>query len=133
MTTILNENELKKIIYESIKRVLCENVEYGEKYVNWEEVAYYWNYGMDFVEKNMRKSDKMGVPLDCRCELCQKPLSKNYKTLYYKVPFENEIDDRGSSGRYYLNQVHGSTPVKIGNTCFKAFIKAFQDIYNDKM
>ena len=129
MATSISEDKLRKIIYETIQNVLCENYEDGEKYVNWEEVAYYWNYGMEFVEKNMRKSDKMGVPLDCRCELCQKPLTKGYKTLYYKVPSENEIDDRGSSSRYYLNQIPGSVPVKIGNTCFKSFAKAFQDVY----
>ena len=129
MNIILNENKLRKIVYEAIQKILCENTECEEKYVNWEEVVPYWNYGMEFVEKNERKSDKMGIPRDCRCELCQKPLSKGYKTLYYKVPSESEIDDRGSSSRYYLNQVPGSIPVKIGNTCFKAFANAFQDTY----
>lgn len=75
MTTSISEGKLRKIIYETIQNVLSENYEDSEKYVNWEEVAYYWNYGMDFVDKNERKSDKMGIPRDCRCELCQKPLS----------------------------------------------------------
>jgi len=127
----LTENQLYKIINESVKMVLKENENEPEKFVNWDDITYYWNYGSDFVEKNREKSDRMGVPYDCRCDLCQKALKDGYKTVYWREPSEEESNDGGSSTRFYLKNVPGTKPSKIGKTCYKAVAKAFKDKYGD--
>lgn len=127
----INESQLRRIVTESVKRILKEGEE--EMFVNWDDVTYYWNYGSDFVEKNREKSDKMGIPYDCRCDLCQKALKDGYKTVYWREPSEEESNDGGSSTRFYLKNVPGTKPSKIGNTCYKSFVKAFKDKYGVKI
>lgn len=127
----LSETQLKQIIVESVKKALKESEYDGEKFVNWDEVKPYWNYGFDFVDKNWERSNRLGIPDDCRCELCQKALKDGYKTLYFRIPSEEEYNDGGSSSRYYLNPVPGSKPIKIGKTCYKSFVKAFKNKYGN--
>lgn len=96
-----------------------------DEYVSWSDVTYFWKYGYDFVDKNREKCDRLGVSEDCRCDLCQKELKKNYKTLYWSG------DNPASESRWYAHPGPGRILTKIGSTCMKAVEKAHHQKYRE--
>lgn len=95
-----------------------------DEFITWSEVVYFWNCSYDFVERNRRKCDELHIPEECRCDMCQKELKKNYKTLYY------DICDEGT--RWYAQPAPDRKPSKVGLTCMKAFKKAHNLKYGEK-
>lgn len=102
-----------------------------DDFVSWDEVQYFVCHSHEFVDRNIEKCNKEGVPEDCRCSICQKELKHGYKTLYWKAPTQEEIDadGRGSSSRWYAVPAKDREPAKVGNTCMKAFTQAHKKIY----
>lgn len=92
-----------------------------DEFVTYDEYATYGISG-EQRDRNMMKSDKLGVPESDRCPLCFKPLKDgSYKTLYYK--------DVNSCDTYFMHPVDGSEPIKVGNGCFKHLNEAYKEKY----
>lgn len=105
------------------KADLPENWLPGE-FITWSEVVYFWNHDYAFVDRNRDKCNKENVPEECRCDMCQKELKKNYVTLYW-------TGTESSESRWYARPGEGREPSKIGATCIKAFVKAHHLKYGD--
>lgn len=115
----LTESDLHRIVKESVEKILNEAIDTDwreNEFVTWDEYQYFCNHGYDWVEKNEKRCDKLGVPKENRCDSCQRELKGKYHILYVKG---------GPSGsEFYVHQVPNSEPVKIGNSCIKAFKEA---------
>lgn len=135
----INEAQLRQIVIETVKRILKENSAKAlsqktqneskapkywqpDEFVNWDEWVADSNYGYDFFEKNEEKSDKLCVPLDQRCHLCNKALTGD---KYKPVKFSTAS---GNSHWCYNPDAEGED-VKIGNTCFKSLQRAHDRKY----
>ena len=95
----------------SVKRVLSEGkIEnwQPDDFVTWDDVQSYVNHDADFCERNWRRCERLGIPKDCRCGLCQKELKRGYKTLYI---IDNTID-------YYAHPQPNSHEIKVFFFCY---------------
>lgn len=131
----LRENRLRGIIRNVVSRTLMEQrppkkVDYDkfenwgpDEFVSWEEYQDYCNHSGDWMYKNMLKCEKLGIPPEERCNLCQRPLKNGYKTAYYTTA------DNGVS-LFFNNPKEGCEEIKIGRTCLRALERAHHDKYN---
>lgn len=93
------------------------------EFVTYDEYAYFGISG-EQRDRNMFRSDKLGIPEEDRCPFCYKPLKEgSYKTLYYK-------DINGDT--YFMHPVSGGEPIKVGNGCFKHLNQAYKKKYEGK-
>lgn len=95
----------------------------SNEFVTFEEYA---NYGIsgDSYMRNLERSEKLGVPDECRCPLCAKPL----KERSYRIMITRESSVNGVTEYYYNPDVEG-TPMKVGNGCYRNLLKAYNDKY----
>lgn len=116
---------IDRIIRESLENVINEakfKTWEPDEFVNWEEYQDFCNHSYDWVEKNWERCERMGIPKDQRCDVCQRALKKGYVTFYCSNA-PNGVSE------FYAYPGPNREPVKIGTTCLKAFEKAHTEKY----
>lgn len=126
-TVIISESQLRKIVSESIKRVLNEAKikDWGtDDFITNDEYRNYQTIGGDAMERNLQKSLRDGCGPEDWCPMCYKQLKNGYTNLYWR---------NGEGGaNYYAHPGEGREPIKIGNKCLTYFEKAHNDKYGKK-
>lgn len=95
----------------------------SNEFVTYEEYAMFGISG-DAYMRNLERSDRLGIPDDCRCPLCAKPLKEGS----YKIMITRESPNNGVA-EYYYNPDAPGVPTKVGNGCFRNLMKAYNIKY----
>ena len=94
----------------------------NNEFVTYEEYVMFGISG-ETRERNLERSNKLGIPEECRCPLCMKPLKEgSYRILI--------VPNNTSATCYYNNSSIIGERVKIGNGCFRNIMKAYKYKYN---